>query len=114
MTFISSIKRNKTGILLMLCSSCFTATGQLLWKLSNASDIPLVLAGFFVYGLGALFMIIALKHGSLSILHPMLSFGYALAVILGFLFLNEAVSLTKILGIMIIMFGVTLIGGSDV
>ena len=114
MAFSDSIKRNRIGILLMICSSCFTATGQLLWKLSGASNLLLVFAGFIVYGLGALFMIVALKHGNLSVLHPILSFGYALAVILGFLFLGEAVSITKVLGIVIIIMGMVLIGGSDV
>ena len=94
------------GIAIMLCSSLFTCTGQLLWKLSSQHNQQImILAGFALYGCGALLMIIALRFGDLSVLHPMLGIGYVLSVILGDVVLHEAFEIKKIVGIAVILFG---------
>lgn len=98
------------GIAIMLCSSLLTCTGQLCWKLSAGPDsILFFLAGFGLYGCGALLMIIALRYGDLSKLHPLLSAGYILSVILGAVVLNEPVTGRKIVGIAVIIAGLILI-----
>lgn len=53
-------------------------------------------------------MIIAYRYGKLSVLQPLLSVSYVLALILSVLFFCEAITTTKILGILIIMVGVIL------
>lgn len=94
------------GVALMVCSSMFTCVGQLCWKLSSTKGMPLfVLLGFGLYGCGALLMILALRFGELSVLHPILSVGYILSIILGSVALHEPVSLMKILGILVILLG---------
>ena len=97
------------GIAIMLCSSLLTCTGQLCWKLSAGQNtILFLLAGFGLYGC-ALLMIIALRYGDLSKLHPLLSAGYILSVILGAAVLGEPVTGWKILGIAVIITGLILI-----
>ena len=70
--------RLSVGIALMLTSALLTCTGQLCWKLSALREPPLLflLAGFGLYGLGALLMMAAMRFGELSVLHPMLGAGY--------------------------------------
>ena len=98
------------GIAIMLCSSLLTCTGQLCWKLSAGQNTRLfLLAGFGLYGCGALLMIIALRYGELSKLHPLLSAGYILSVILGTAVLNEPITGRKIVGIAVIIAGLILI-----
>lgn len=98
------------GITIMLLSSLLTCTGQLFWKLSAGSNTVLFLfAGFGLYGCGALLMIIALRYGDLSKLHPLLSAGYILSVILGAAVLHESVTGWKIVGIAVIIAGLILI-----
>ena len=98
------------GIAIMLCSSLLTCTGQLCWKLSAGQNTMLfLLAGFGLYGCGALLMITALRYGDLSKLHPLLSAGYILSVILGAAVLGEPVTGWKILGIAMIIAGLILI-----
>lgn len=94
----------------MLSSSLLTCTGQLCWKLS-ATQNPLlfILTGFFLYGCGALVMIYALRFGELSILHPMLSTGYVLSIILGGMVLKEKITYNKIGGICVIIIGLILL-----
>ncbi len=94
----------------MLASSLLTCTGQLCWKMSAGPCMVLFLmAGFGLYGCGALLMIIALRYGDLSKLHPLLSAGYILSIVLGTVVLKESVTVWKLLGIMVIISGIILI-----
>ncbi len=108
-----SFAKNRTGILLMLISSICACVGQLFWKLSAEQGIWVALAGFLFYGMGALIMLIAYRFGSLSVLQPMLSMNYVLSILLGALILKEAVTIRKVIGVLVIMAGVVLIGGGD-
>jgi len=112
--FIISIKKNLKGITLMIIAALLTAVGQLLWKISNGTDLKWIIIGFVCYGLGAVLMIIALRFGSLSVIHPMLSFGYVFAIFLGQIVLKEHITITQIIAITIIITGVVFIGGGDV
>ena len=97
------------GIILILLSSLCTSFGQLLWKIGIKSNLFILLIGFVLYGIGALSMIIALKFGELSILHPLMCTGYIFALINGSLFLKEHISLVQLLGIIVIITGVIFI-----
>ncbi|WP_203332293.1 EamA/RhaT family transporter [Planococcus beigongshangi] len=99
------------GIFLMIAAAASTATGQLFWKLSDAIlDIPMLL-GFILYGMGAVLMTTAFRFGRLSVLHPLMSLGYVIAIFYGAAFLNEAVTLNISLGTLLILVGVIVIGG---
>ena len=110
---IESIQKNKKGILLMLVSSICVCVGQLLWKLSATQGLVFMLAGFVLYGAGALIMIIAYKFGKLSVLQPILSLNYVLSIVLATFVLHEAVTLYKVIGVIIITCGVIMIAGGD-
>ena len=110
---IASLKKNKKGILLMLLSSLCVCVGQLLWKLSTNGNMLYLLIGFFLYGIGALVMLIAYKFGSLSVLQPMLSANYVFTIFLASSVLKEVITLKKIIGILIIIIGVIMIGGGE-
>ena len=102
------------GVALMLTSSLMTCVGQLLWKLSADGSLPLLLGGFALYGAGALTMIFALRCGELSVLHPMLGAGYVLSFVLGRIFLREAITVGKVIGLTCIVFGLFFIVRSGV
>lgn len=107
-------KRLLYGVILMIFSSICTCIGQLMWKEATFSGEKLLfyLLGFCLYGLGAVLMITAFRFGELSILHPMLSIGFVLSIILGATFLNEQVSIPKLLGIGFIITGMIFLGKS--
>jgi drug/metabolite transporter (DMT)-like permease len=111
--FINSIKQNGKGIIFMLFSAVTAAFGQLCWKFSNGNINLYMILGFCLYAVGAVFMIIAFKFGSFSVLHPMGSINYFFALIFGFFILHEKITFLKVLGVTIIIFGVILIGGGD-
>lgn len=110
---LESFKKNKYGIMLMILSSICVCIGQLFWKLSATKGILLLLAGFALYGIGAIIMIVAYKFGSLSVLQPMLSLNYVISIILAATILNESITLIKVIGVFVIIIGVILIGGGD-
>lgn len=110
---LESFKKNKYGIMLMILSSICVCIGQLFWKLSATKEILLLLAGFALYGIGAIIMIVAYKFGSLSVLQPMLSLNYVISIILAATILNESITLIKVIGVFVIIIGVILIGGGD-
>ena len=95
----------KKGIAMILLAALLTCLGQLCWKLGAGGALPWLGAGFLLYGCGALLMVTAMGHGELSVLHPMMSAGYVLSVVLGALALGEAVTLRKVLGIAVIILG---------
>lgn len=100
---------------MMVCSSLFTCTGQLMWKLGNTvqNSLLFLLLGFLLYGLGAVMMILAFQYGEVSVLQPMLSIGFALSVLLGHFVLGEAITMTKVGGILLIIGGMFLLGRSN-
>ncbi|MDR5588254.1 EamA family transporter [Clostridium aquiflavi] len=110
---LESLKKNRKGIALIILSSVFVCIGQLLWKISNTEGLMYILIGFLFYGIGAVFMIVAYRFGSLSVLQPMLSLNYIFTIILAKTVLNESLTLSKIISILIIIMGVILIGGGD-
>jgi undecaprenyl phosphate-alpha-L-ara4N flippase subunit ArnE len=83
------------------------------WKLSTDGGILLLFSGVFLYGIGAISMIIAFKYDKLSVLQPMLSLNYILTIILVRLILNEEFSILKLIGILVISLGVIIIAGSN-
>lgn len=108
------IKDLYKGIAMILLSAAMACTGQLLWKLSAGNNsMLLILLGLILYGLGAVLMIIALRYGELSILHPMMSVGYVLSLILGAAVLGENVSFLKAAGVAVIIVGLVFLSSSE-
>ena len=101
------------GIALMLVSALLTCVGQLCWKLSaNRDSLLALLAGFALYGCGALLMMLAMRFGELSVLHPMLSAGYVLSAVLGALVLGEEAAANRLTGIAVIIAGLVCLSTS--
>lgn len=99
------------GIFMMILSATFTAVGQAFWKLSSSGFQSWQLyIGFLCYGIGAILMIIAFRFGSLSVLHPLLSIGYVIAILIEVFFLSEKLTLVKIIGNVLIISGAIFIG----
>lgn len=99
------------GIALMLIAAALGCIGQMIWKaVMSAGGSPVYIAvGFALYGLGAVAMIIALRYGPLSVLHPMNSAGYILSLFLGAFVLHEHVTPLRILGVIVIALGLIVI-----
>jgi undecaprenyl phosphate-alpha-L-ara4N flippase subunit ArnE len=83
------------------------------WKMGANGNWLILLAGFALYGIGALLMMVAYRFGNLSVLHPMLSMNYIFTIMIARFILGEDITLIKLAGTLIIIFGVVMIGGGD-
>ena len=77
--------------------------------LGLVTDIPLI-AGLALYGGGSVLMILALRHGELSVLYPVISLSYVWVAILSVVIFHETMSPVKIAGIATIIAGVAVLG----
>ena len=93
----------------MLISSFCLCLGQLFWKIIADGYLLYLTLGFICYGIGGIMLIIALKYDSVSILMPMNSFCYVIALLVGNFLFNEQILMTKIIGIIFIILGILVI-----
>ena len=75
---------------------------------SAATGAP-VLGGIASFAVGLVFWFLAISKLPASIAYPMISIGYILVMILGWMFLNEPLGWQKLSGAAAIMVGVALI-----
>ncbi len=73
------------------------------------TNFPLI-GGMALYAVGAALMVLALRHGELSVLYPLISLSYVWVAILSVLVLGEVMNPYKIGGICAIMAGVGVLG----
>jgi multidrug transporter EmrE-like cation transporter len=109
--------------IVLLLAILVGVAGQLLLKFGMArqpafrfADAPSlcrnwpVLAGFGCYGLSTVLYLQVLAKLELSLAYPTVSLGYVLVIIFSRVFFKEAVSKMRWMAVMIICFGVVLVG----
>lgn len=74
----------------------------------------LVSLGPGFYGLGALLMILVLRHRELPVLHPMMSVGYALPLLFGAAVMDERNSFMNVSGVAVIIIGLIFLISSGI
>jgi multidrug transporter EmrE-like cation transporter len=83
------------------------------WTLAERMALnPPILAGLACYAVSVVLWILALSRVDVSIAYPMLSVGYIVTAVAGWLLFSEALSATRVGGIMIIIVGVWLVARS--
>ncbi len=70
---------------------------------------PLIIFGLFIYVFSVTVWLFVLSRVDASIAYPMSSLGYIITAIAAYFILNEQLSITQMLGIVVIIFGVYLI-----
>uniref|UniRef100_C5D881 EamA domain-containing protein n=1 Tax=Geobacillus sp. (strain WCH70) TaxID=471223 RepID=C5D881_GEOSW len=112
------------NFVLILLNTFILVTGQFLWKygmmkttfkLDPLSIIkilfsPFIFSGLVMYGFATILWLFILSRVPLSIAYPVQSIAYVLAVFGAYFIFNEPLSPTKIIGVILIILGVSLIG----
>lgn len=105
-------------MLLVLLSTFFTATGQVFFKKASGRigfDIVglatnyALFTGFLLYGAGAVLLIMALKHGELSVLYPIYATNFIWVSLLSPMFFDDSMNLYKWLGVFVVLIGITFV-----
>jgi drug/metabolite transporter (DMT)-like permease len=120
----STAAQKRRSLVMIVAFTLLAAAAQVLFKfgtnrlLGHASlvaittDFPLI-GGLVLYGLGAAMMILALRHGELSVLYPLISLSYVWVAILSVVIFGESMNPYKIGGICVIMAGVGVMGAGS-
>jgi multidrug transporter EmrE-like cation transporter len=83
------------------------------WTLAARMALnPPILGGVALYVISVVFWILALSRVDVSVAYPMLSIGYIVSALAGWLLFSEAVSAARIAGIVVIIVGVWLVARS--
>lgn len=120
------------ALLLLIPAILFSTTGELLFKtamnhiggfefngpalravLPRLLRDPFLWLGFIGFGLGAVFWLAVLSRAPLSLAYPILALSYFVVVVEAWLFLHERVTWQRMLGVLIIVFGVAVVGLSE-
>ena len=73
---------------------------------------PWLLGGMLCYAVSILIWLFVLSKAEVSVAYPFLSIGYVIAAAMGFFFLGENVTVTRMLGIALICSGLVFISRS--
>ena len=109
----------RRSVLLVCLCTVLGATAQILFKIGMqhfepklaalVTNVPLI-AGYVLYGLFTLLMVVALRDAELSILYPIISLSYVWVAALSYLLFHDTLNPWKLAGIACIMAGVTVLG----
>ena len=114
--------------LLILLNTLILVSGQFLWKIGMTNRSvsfdsigaifrvmisPYILSGLFLYGMATVLWLFILTKVPLSVAYPIQSIAYILAVFGAYFFFQEEITLWKVIGVFLIMAGVSFIGISE-
>lgn len=109
----------RKSILLVFSCTILGAAAQILMKVGMthfAPNLPAILtnvpliAGYVLYGINTLMLVLALRDGELSTLYPIIALTYVWVTLLSYLLLSERPNFFKNLGIATIVVGVAVLG----
>ena len=117
--------RNKLAMVVVFLSTFVTSGGQIFLKkaslglsmdvMSVLTNVPLYV-GCFLYGVGAIMLIVSLKYGHLSVLYPIYALNYIWVSILSPMFFpTDSMNPAKWAGILFVIIGVSVVnyGGGE-
>jgi uncharacterized membrane protein len=109
----------RKSILLVFACTILGSAAQLLIKtgmthfsphvLALVTNLPLI-AGYTLYGINTLMMVLALKNGEMSLLYPIIALTYVWTTLLSYTVLGETSNVYKDVGIVTIVLGVAVMG----
>lgn len=104
-----------SSILLVVVASLFGSFGMVFFK-AGASNLTSglrslvfnwrVFLGIFLYLMSSVFFVLAMKHGELSILYPLVSLGTVWTLVWARLFFGERLTKTKFAAVGLILAGI--------
>jgi multidrug transporter EmrE-like cation transporter len=112
-----SARRN--AFLLVFACTILGSAAQLLIKtgmnhfsphwLAVVTNLPLV-AGYALYGINTLMMVLALKNGEMSLLYPIIALTYVWTTLASYALMGDTPNIFKNVGIATIVLGVAVMG----
>jgi drug/metabolite transporter (DMT)-like permease len=117
-----------TYLLLILLNTAILVAGQFLWKFgmtkkehdfSSVLHIvkilfsPYIFTGLVMYGVATVIWLFILSKVQLSVAYPLQSFAYIITLFGAYYIFGEPLTFWKVIGVLFIMLGVSMIGFSE-
>jgi len=117
--------QQRRSFLLVMCCTVIGAAAQVLIKKGAGSlgpsptifdaafamlFSPSLFAGYAMYGVSTVLLVLALRHGQLSLLYPVFAMTYVWVTILSVLVFHESMNGFKLAGIATIVGGIAVLG----
>jgi drug/metabolite transporter (DMT)-like permease len=117
--------QQRRSFLLVVCCTLIGAAAQILIKKGadalgeNPTMVqtamamlftPALFAGYSMYGVSTVLLVLALRHGQLSLLYPVFAMTYVWVTILSVFVLHETMNPYKLAGIVTIVGGIAVLG----
>lgn len=102
------------AITLMVICTFLTSIAQIFYKI-GAMRLPEIITnypifiGILLYSIGAVVLVVALKFGEVTVLYPIIATSFIWVNILSWIVFSEALNITKWIGIIMIVAGITTI-----
>jgi drug/metabolite transporter (DMT)-like permease len=121
----STPAKQRRSLIIVLCSTILIAAAQALIKsgtgtlgegvslLDTAIGIlttPRLFAGYALYGVVTVMMVLALRHAELSVIYPVIALSYVWVSILSVVVFHEVMNGFKLAGVLVIISGVAILG----
>ena len=88
----------------------FSFSWENLWPISQQIMMnPFIVIAIACYGFSVIVWMLVLSRSEVSFAYPMLSLGYLVVAIMSYFIFQEALTVTRIAGIIVIIFGVYLL-----
>ncbi|MFZ3101852.1 MAG: EamA family transporter [Desulfitobacteriaceae bacterium] len=71
---------------------------------------PTIFLGFICFGISSILWLVIISRWQLNFAYPLVALGYVFVIIYGTVFLQEALTLPKVIGIVIILIGISILG----
>jgi multidrug transporter EmrE-like cation transporter len=71
---------------------------------------PWLFAGYALYGISTVLLILALRKGQLSVLYPVIALTYVWVTVLSIMIFQERMNVYKAIGLSIVVAGVAVLG----
>jgi multidrug transporter EmrE-like cation transporter len=117
--------QQRRSFLLVVCCTIIGAAAQILIKKgagalgANPTFVqtamamlftPALFTGYAMYGVSTVLLVLALRHGQLSLLYPVFAMTYVWVTILSVLVFHESMNPYKLAGIAVIVGGIAVLG----
>ncbi len=115
---IKTMATQPVAIAMVFVCAVFTSFAQILFKFASfefSLNVALLLtnhfliAGMLLYAVAAALLIMAFKHGELSVIYPIIATSYIWVGILSWIIFSETMGIFKWIGIASIIVGITVI-----
>jgi multidrug transporter EmrE-like cation transporter len=114
-----SASSNRKSIILVFACTILGTLAQLFMKagmeqfhpepMALITNVPLI-AGYCLYGINTVMLVMALREGELSVLYPIIALTYVWVTLVSYIHLHEPPNIYKNMGVTAIILGVIVIG----